>query len=301
MPPKGYFPIIDTTIRDRKVVGLDPGKYSIVYMTSDDMADTRRPTKRLQYTNIQRKVESGSRVRVTKTDEAKKAALKKIEVKKAQEAMSDTNSRTVDIEKYKQYMKVRYDNEALLYEFYGIKDYRVIRWWRFRKKKKSETKLIKRIKKKFGKKPLIAYGSWSCSMQMKGLIPSPTSGMQRLLSKRFEVINVPEFNTTKTCSKCLIGEMEKCLERTCPRCNSLRKKNLKKYEVIEDVLCKKCKKVGYIRSLDVRGLCCCNNISCAVLMNRDYNAAINIRNNLLHYLKEGSWHPKFSYIKGSTT
>ena len=32
-------------------------------------------------------------------------------------------------------------------------------------------------------------------------------------------------------------------------------------------------------------------------MNRDYNAAINIRRNLLHFIDNGDWHPRFSKKK----
>ena len=37
---------------------------------------------------------------------------------------------------------------------------------------------------------------------MKGLMPSPTCSMSRLLAKNFDLVIVPEFNTSKTCSKC---------------------------------------------------------------------------------------------------
>ena len=37
---------------------------------------------------------------------------------------------------------------------------------------------------------------------MKGLIPSPTSGIKEKLRKRFAMVDVPEWNTTKTCRLC---------------------------------------------------------------------------------------------------
>src|SRR5438034_10768860 len=98
---------------------------------------------------------------------------------------------------------------------------------------------------------------------MRGCVPAPTCGMRRLLSQHVHVVDVPEAYTTKTCSKCRIGEMKPCRKR-------------------ED-------KRGRVR--DVRGLRRCNNVDCAVIMDRDYNAAINIRKNLIHYLKHGEWDP----------
>ncbi len=53
-------------------------------------------------------------------------------------------------------------------------------------------------------------------------------------------------------------------------------------------------KNGEVRQIDVRGLRRCNNEECRVFMNRDYNASINIRLNLLHKIETGNWDPVFS-------
>ena len=47
----------------------------------------------------------------------------------------------------------------------------------------------------------------------------------------------------------------------------------------------------------VRGIRRCKNEECGVIMDRDYNAAINIRRNLLHFIDNGDWHPRFSKKK----
>ena len=47
----------------------------------------------------------------------------------------------------------------------------------------------------------------------------------------------------------------------------------------------------------VRGIRRCKNENCGVIMNRDYNAAINIRRNLLHFIENGDWLPCFSKKK----
>lgn len=111
---------------------------------------------------------------------------------------------------------------------------------------------------------------------MKGLIPSPTCGIRKLLSQHFNVIDTPEDYTTKLCSKCKIGHMKSVMK------TKVRKKvqNGKEIEWIE-------------KEMDVHGLRHCNNKKCAVLMNRDYNAAINIRQNLIHYLHHQKWSPHF--------
>jgi len=269
---------------NRVVVGLDPGKHSILYMTSDDTTHTLKPTNRLQYTNIQRKVECGGKVKIAKPRE----------VGEAETVLSTTNSRSMSVEGYLKYIQARHQQQALLYKHYQTLDHRVIRWWKYRKRQQSESTLVGNIKEKFGKDPVIAYGSWSRTTQMRGLIPSPVIGMQKLLAKHFDVVVVPEYNTTQTCSKCMKGKMCEVLKRPCPRCKSLQTK----VDSTEVVLCKRCKRKGQQKMEDVRGLRRCNNEDCAVYMNRDYNAAMNIRCNLLHYVNTGQWHPSFRPSSG---
>jgi hypothetical protein len=57
---------------------------------------------------------------------------------------------------------------------------------------------------------------WNRKTQMRGLIPSPTCGMRKALAKEFTVIDTPEPYTTKTCSKCMVGEMKEVMKRPHP-------------------------------------------------------------------------------------
>ena len=90
----------------------------------------------------------------------------------------------------------------------------------------------------------MAYGTWNRATQMKGLIPSPTCGIRKLLSQHFTVIDTPEYNTTKLCCKCQIGHMKPVMKR------KIRKKvwNGEEKEWIE-------------KEIDVHGLRRCNKES----------------------------------------
>jgi hypothetical protein len=144
-----------------------------------------------------------------------------------------------------------------------------------RMKKRFRHNVVKQIRTKFGGDCVLAYGMWNRKTQMKGLIPSQTCGLRRELAKHFTVVDTPEPYTTKTCSKCMEGEMEKVLKRPHPNPKRRDPKKL----------------------LDVRGLRRCNNVSCRVFINRDYNSGINIRKNLIHCIEHGAWHPKFINAK----
>ena len=64
--------------------------------------------------------------------------------------------------------------------------------------------MLNEIEKKFGKNLLLGLGDWSInsSYQMKGCMPTPNKGISKLLMKRFEVISVDEYKTSKLCCNC---------------------------------------------------------------------------------------------------
>jgi hypothetical protein len=249
--------------KDSTIVGVDPGKHSILYMADGN-------SKRLQYTNVQRRSEMN-----TNRFQHNLHKLKMKEWQELEDKISQTNSRSPSLEDFQDYLKARFEVQDQLYLFYSDMRFRIYRWWSFQRKQKSESTLVRHIQKTFGSNLVLAYGTWNNPNQMNGLIPSPTCGMRKLLSRHFRVVDTCEYNTTKKCSLCETGWVEPVLKRNHP-------KLLKK---------------GIIRSMDVRGLRRCNNEECAAYVNRDHNAACNIRSNLLHYIQHGTWHPTFSYVK----
>jgi len=253
------------SLKNRCVVGVDPGKHNVLYLTADD----QNIEKRMKYTNIQRRVELGR-----KDFQRSERKIKTEMVQQAENQIS--NSRASTTKGFQEYLKARFKVQDLLYSHYSNPVFHIHNWWSYRKKQKSEQKLVNSIKEKFGTDAVLAYGNWSRSTQMRGLIPSPTCGIKRMLSQHFTIIDTPEYHTTKLCSKCHTGIMEPVKNKT------ITKKKWNGTSKVE-VQCE----------IDVRGLRRCNNAECAVLFNRDYNAAMNIRQNLLHYIDHGCWADRF--------
>jgi hypothetical protein len=87
--------------------------------------------------------------------------------------------------------------------------FRKLQFRRFIRTKQSEETLLNEIENKFlskedksnNKKLLILHGDYSRTSQMKGCMPSPNIGFKKLLLKRFELLEVNEYNTSKLYNK----------------------------------------------------------------------------------------------------
>jgi hypothetical protein len=184
--------------------------------------------------------------------------------------LTNTNSKSVSLQKFREYANIKLSNFEVLNEYYSNVWFRVLRWNCLKKRMKSEQSFFKLIEKTFGKDPLLCYGLWNRQSQIKGLIPSPTTGFKEKLRNRFDMVDVPEWNTTKTCRLCS-GE---CKEPGI----QIRIWKKRKGEW------KKIKK-------ETRDLKECKN--CGTILNRDRNGALNILHNFCYYEKNGSWDPRF--------
>ena len=126
------------------------------------------------------------------------------------------------------------------------------------------------------RKLVLAYGVWREWKAMPGLPPSPTTGLHKRLAKQYAAVDVEEYNTTKLCCRC---HGETTYDDDCKRTRTKTRKDGKTIE----------------KEVPKRGIRRCDSEKCKGLRwNRDLNAAINIRCNLLYAIQNsGQWHPKF--------
>ncbi len=81
----------------------------------------------------------------------------------------------------------------------------IFRWRNHTYTQKSEIILINKIKRTFGKKIVIGFGSFQQTQQMKNCMPTPNKSLKDLLAKQFNLCIVDEFKTSKMCVFCLEG------------------------------------------------------------------------------------------------
>lgn len=175
----------------QNIVGLDPGKKFLAYMIDEN-------NNKLKYSAPQRRIESMAK-RNSKILLKEKTKYKIIE---KETKLSEQNSKTINYDKFKQYItdKNKLNNE--LQEFYIRDLWRKMKWRNFVYSRKSEDIFLNKIKDTFGNNIVIAYGDWSRSSQMKHFMPTKNKGLRKIINKKYNTISINEYNTSKNCCVC---------------------------------------------------------------------------------------------------
>jgi len=179
------------TLKNRHIVGCDPGKRNLVYMMDKN-------GKKLQYTAPQRKRESKSKTnqRILLVEKNRNGIIQK------ETGLSLQNSKSVDYDKFKTYLveKNKLNKETI--EFYKRETWRKMKFRQYSYGKKSIDTFLNKIKETFGENILIGYGNWSRSTQMKYFMPTMNKGLRKLIHRKYDTITINECNTSKKCCGC---------------------------------------------------------------------------------------------------
>ena len=163
----------------------DPGKSNLLCMKN-------KYGKKLRYTN---------KNHITKTKRIKYQVLlknykDKNGITEVENKLSIYNSKSCDYKNFKKYIKNKNIVNEELFNKYKEDIFRKYKWYGYINRKKSETDLVRKIKKTFGNDAIICYGDWSIGKQMRGQISTPNLGLKRKLSEHFTIYNLDEFRTS---------------------------------------------------------------------------------------------------------
>jgi hypothetical protein len=179
------------TLKNKTIVGCDPGKHSLVYMMDAS-------GNKLQYTASQRKVESyGKRNQRILLQEKKRNNI----IEKETE-LSLQNSKSVNIELFKRYLIEKSKLNKEVKEFYQREVWRKMGFRQYSYGKKSINTFLNKIKETFGENLLIGYGNWSRSTQMKHIMSTMNKGLRKLIHKKYDTITINECYTSQKCCEC---------------------------------------------------------------------------------------------------
>ena len=179
------------TLKERNIVGCDPGKRSLVYMMDKN-------GNKLQYTAPQRKRESKSKTnqKILLVERKRNGIIEK------ETQLSFQNSKSVNYEKFKLYLVEKDKLNKETTEFYKREVWRKMKFRQYSYGKKSIDTFLNKIKETFGENILIGYGNWSRSTQMKHFMPTMNKGLRKLIHRKYDTITINECNTSKKCCEC---------------------------------------------------------------------------------------------------
>jgi hypothetical protein len=232
------------TLKERNIVGCDPGKHSLVYMMDSQ-------GNKLQYTASQRKIESyGKRNERILLQEKKRNNIIEKETH-----LSSKNSKSVDYEKFKVFLVEKDKLNKETTEFYKRDVWRKMKFRQYSYGKKSIDTFLNKIKETFGENVLIGYGNWSRSTQMKHIMPTMNKGLRKLIHNKYDTITINEYYTSQKCCEC--------------------------YKELKHHINKKVKVRKDTRGKEIYRLFCCSNCVSSknkngVFRTRDKNSAISI-------------------------
>jgi hypothetical protein len=83
-----------------------------------------------------------------------------------------------------------------LFKKYEEKRFRQYRWYSHIQKKRTEDRLLNKIKDRYGSDAVLVIGDWSQGKQMRGFISTPGIGLKRKLREQFMVYDVDEHRTS---------------------------------------------------------------------------------------------------------
>ena len=184
----------------KKLIGIDPGKKDIITMVDEE-------GNYYSYSNCRRRNDTYSK-RSNQIVLAEKSKNDN-EIIKTETKLSKFNKRTLSSNRFIDYLQEKQTHTKKLQEFYEKPLFRKLVLRRFCRTKSAEHTMLNEIEKKFGKNLLLGLGDWSInsSYQMKGCMPTPNKGISKLLMKRFEVISVDEYKTSKLYNNDLTKEL----------------------------------------------------------------------------------------------
>ena len=174
-------------VKNNNFLCCDPGK-NILMMMKD------KNGKKYRYTN-RKHAKLTKRLKYQRLIQNYK---NKNDISKVENELTNYNSKTCNLEKFKEFIKNKNKINSMLFEKYNREIFRKYKWYGYLNRKHTETKMIKEIKRTFGKDAIIFYGDFGFKTNChKGNISTPNNRLKRLLGKQMKLYNLDEFRTSK--------------------------------------------------------------------------------------------------------
>jgi hypothetical protein len=168
----------------------DPGKKNIHYIIGKKKNKQKRPPK-IRYSSRQRIRETERFKHINFTNNYKNRKVGNKTIKELEEKLGKNSSKTVNIEKYKEYIKTKLEIYEMTKHIYAEAS---LRKWKVRakiNKQRSESKFINNIKKTLEIDPKerinIIIGNWGVTKQMRGFVSTPGIGLIKRIERQYKI------------------------------------------------------------------------------------------------------------------
>ena len=208
--------------KNLRLIGDDPGKQSPAYLMNSER-------EKMRYSSAERRLRAGHvlQERVLLQEKNRSSSVFAAELE-----LSQQTYKTVDYDEFKEYIYLRDRLSNVMTDFYQRELFRKMNWRVWLRERQFEDRFLNRIEKTYGspQEILICCGNWGLPYQMKHLYPSQGIGMRKILRRRFRIILVDEFRSSKLCNQCHHELREHCgqyrlvLCPECQKCNSFTNK-----------------------------------------------------------------------------
>jgi len=182
-------------LKNNNWICCDPGKRVLLYLKDKN-------GKRLRYSNK----EYITNIKRLKYRRLIQNYKNRNNINQVENKLSELNSKTCNYKKFKKFIKLKNKLNEDLTGKYQREIFRKYKWYSYINKKKTESKIINKIKKTFSKDSILVMGDWSIGKQMRNFISTPNLGLKKKLNEHFKVYNLDEFRTSllncKTENKC---------------------------------------------------------------------------------------------------
>jgi hypothetical protein len=205
-----------TPLQNKKIVAIDPGKCDIIYCVDGCCKDATT----FRYTQDSRRKETKSKKYNKLILEFKKEKIDGKTIIDYETELSQYNKKSLDINKYKEYIKKKNEINQKLFQFYERYIFRKLKLNGYINRKRNEQKMINKFKKIFGNPDdvVICFGDFEQRNHMKYKEPIKGKGMRTLFRKSgYNTYLVDEYRTSCKCCNCEGGECKTFMVRKSPK------------------------------------------------------------------------------------
>jgi len=257
-------------IKNKKVIGADPGKNTIIKCTDGDIKTViknngkeYKKVNTMSFTNRENRHILKCKKNNDIIEKDKKGTIiKGRTVKERESSLSEYNAATCNVINFKEFLNKKNAENIYLIEYYEKEMYRKMRLERYGNQQKMKERLINKFATKFGTKEevVIMMGDWSETKQKKHNDPSKGKGIRRIFKEYgYELYLVDEYRTS-----CRLYETGEELINVRNEHELLGSKIYNKVENMNEP-CKEIKEM--IEETGIR----------PIIINRDVNGSLNIR------------------------